>query len=300
MRPLPYIRKISAACFAVLVFIVFSSFSVLASIGGTDTDEAERTIILIDEDGNEFEVEKADDTNISDILEGSREAAKKLDEENSQERSQEDSVNSVFVYEEGRGLKEAGFEDDWSLILINKKHLIPSDYRFELATIKGNIKSDVRVVEHVNSLLQAAKDDGVDIFICSPYRDEEKQQKLFEKKVAQYERKGYDHEKAFDLASETVAIPGSSEHQVGLAFDFVTPKYQRLDEGFAETDAGKWLAKNAPDHGFILRYPADKVSVTDIEFEPWHYRYVGVKAAKEMTKLNLSLEEYDEMIGLVQ
>ncbi len=300
MRSLPYIRKISAACFAVLVFIVFSSFSVLESIGGTDTDEAERTIILIDEDGNEFEVEKADDTNISDILEGSREAAKKLDEENSQERSQEDSVNNVFVYEEGRGLKEAGFEDDWSLILINKKHLIPSDYRFELATIKGNIKSDVRVVEHVNSLLQAAKDDGVDIFICSPYRDEEKQQKLFEKKVAQYERKGYDHEKAFDLASETVAIPGSSEHQVGLAFDFVTPKYQRLDEGFAETDAGKWLAKNAPDHGFILRYPADKVSVTDIEFEPWHYRYVGVKAAKEMTKLNLSLEEYDEMIGLVQ
>ncbi len=296
MSSLPYIRKISAACFAVLVFIIFSSFSVLASIGDAEAGEEDRTIILVDEDGNEFEVEKADNTNIRGILEGSRSAARKLDEEN----GQFDSGSRVLVYEEGQGLKEAGFEEDWSLILINKKNLIPSDYRFELATIKGNIKSDVRVVEHVNSLLQAAEDDGVDIFICSPYRDEEKQQKLFEKKVAQYEREGYDHARAFDLASETVAIPGTSEHQVGLAFDFVTPKYQRLDEGFADTEAGKWLAKNASDYGFILRYPADKVNVTDIEFEPWHYRYVGIKAAKEMKRLNLCLEEYDEMIGVVQ
>lgn len=295
MSSVPYIRKISAAVSAILVFVTFSSFSVMAS-KDAGADESVQTIILVDEDGTKYEVEKADDSNISAILEDSRDAAKKLDEEKKQEKHD----GTVLVYEEGQGLKEAGFEDDWSLILINKKHLIPSDYRFELATIKGNIRSDVRVVEHVNSLLQAAKEDGVDIFICSPYRSEEKQQKLFEKKVAQYEKEGYYHAKAYDLASETVAIPGSSEHQVGLAFDFVTTKYQRLDAGFADTEAGKWLAKNAPDHGFILRYPADKVAVTDIEFEPWHYRYVGVKAAKEMTKLNLALEEYDEMIGLVQ
>ncbi|MBO4373946.1 MAG: M15 family metallopeptidase [Lachnospiraceae bacterium] len=295
MRNIPYIRKISAAVITILFFVIFSSFTADVSNAGDESEDT-GTILLIDEDGSEFRVEKADDTNISGILEGSKDAAKKLDEENRLSGTD----GQVMVYDENEGLKEASFDDDWSLILINKQHVIPDDYKFELATIKGNIKSDVRVVEHVNSLLEAAKSDGVDIFICSPYRDEEKQQKLFEKKVAQYEREGYYHEKAVDLASETVAIPGSSEHQVGLAFDFVTTKYQRLDDGFGETEAGIWLRQNAPDYGFILRYPADKVKETDIGYEPWHYRYVGVKAAKEMTALNLSLEEYDEMIGLVE
>ncbi|MCR5649786.1 MAG: M15 family metallopeptidase [Lachnospiraceae bacterium] len=294
MNSVPYIRKICAALFAVLVFVTFSSFSVNAS-KENGAEDAEETVTLVDENGLEYKVEKADSANISAILEGSKEAARTLDEENADSSSEDPAVR---IYD-GSGLKEAAFEDDWSLILINKKHLIPSDYRFELATIKGNIRSDVRVVEHVNDLLSAAKEDGVDIFICSPYRDEEKQQKLFDKKVASYEKQGYYHEKAYDLASETIAIPGSSEHQVGLAFDFVTTGYQRLDAGFADTDAGKWLKEHAWEYGFILRYPADKVSVTDIEYEPWHYRYVGKKAAKEMTELNLTLEEYDEMIGLV-
>ncbi len=292
MRSIPYIRKISAALLAILVFVVFSSFTVDASKKGEEAED--ETIALIDEDGNTFEVEKADNTNIQSILEGSKDAAKKLYEED--DRTYD---SSITIYDEKEGLKEAAFEDDWSLILINKEHLIPDDYRFELATIKGNIKSDVRVVEHVNALLEAANRDGVDIFICSPYRDEEKQQKLFDKKVASYERQGYEHDEAYDLASETIAIPGTSEHQAGLAFDFVTTKYQRLDDGFGQTEAGLWLKEHAPEYGFILRYPENKVDITDIEYEPWHYRYVGEKAAKEMTKLDLTLEEYDEMIGLV-
>ncbi|MBR5375989.1 MAG: M15 family metallopeptidase [Lachnospiraceae bacterium] len=293
MGSAPYVRKTAAAIFAILVFVIFSSFTVNASKADTE-EQKDETVTLIDDDGNSFEVEKADESNIRAILEGSKDAARKLDEEENRKGD-----GSIRIYDDETGLKDAAFEDDWSLILINKEHLIPPDYRFELSTIKGNIKSDVRVVEHVNALLKAAEEDGVDIFICSPYRDEEKQQDLFEKKVAAYERQGFDHDEAYDMASESIAIPGTSEHQAGLAFDFVTPRYQRLDEGFGQTEAGIWLKDNAPDYGFILRYPKGKSDITDIEYEPWHYRYVGAKAAREITDLNLTLEEYDKMIGLV-
>ncbi len=313
MKSLPYIRKITAVVLTCLLFVLFSSFNAGATGIAYDTEEAEdNKVILIDDKGERIELARADvlhtvsddrsetfvgdEEDVERILKNSKEAARKFKDRQTGKNIDE----TVTIYDDEKGYAEAAFDEDWSLILINKQHHIPSDYRFELATIKGEIKSDVRVVEHVLEMLQAAKDDGVDIFICSPYRSEEKQIKLFERKVAQYTKEGYDYDKAYDLASETVAIPGTSEHQVGLAFDFVTSKYQRLDAGFADTDAGRWLKRNAPDYGFILRYPEDKVAITDIEFEPWHYRYVGVKAAKEITSLGMCLEEYDEMIGLVE
>ena len=204
----------------------------------------------------------------------------------------------TVIYDEEKGMTEADFDDDWSLILINKKHKIPADYNFELSTIKGAIKSDVRVTRHVLDMIKGAEEDGVKLYICSPYRDFERQEELFNKKVKSYLRKGYEFDDAYELASQTVAIPGTSEHQVGLAFDFITENYTVLEAGFAETDAGKWLKENAADYGFILRYPADKEKITDIEFEPWHYRYVG-EAAHEIMDRGLCLEEYVSEIGLV-
>lgn len=190
------------------------------------------------------------------------------------------------------------FEDDWSLILVNKEHLIPEDYDVELGTIRGNIKADVRIVDNVLTMIKKASEDGVYISICSPYRDYDRQVVLFNRKVASYKARGYSEEEAYDLASNTVAIPGTSEHQLGLAFDFISNNYTSLDEGFADTDAGKWLKDNAADYGFILRYPEDKVDITDIQFEPWHYRYVG-QAAHYIMENGLCLEEYDEMIGMI-
>ncbi len=314
MKSLPYIRKITAAVLTCLLFVIFASFNAGAEDSVNEEISADNKVVIIDDAGNRIEIERADvfhtvsDDNADDttfvgseedierILKNSKDAAERFNSRQNGSRVD----NSVKIYDDVKGSMDATFDDDWSLILINKEHRIPKDYEFELATIKGEIKSDVRVVEHVLEMIKDAQEDGVDIFICSPYRSEEKQEKLFDRKVAQYTRQGYDYDKAYDMASETVAIPGTSEHQVGLAFDFVTPGYQRLDAGFADTEAGQWLAKNAPDYGFILRYPEDKVAITDIEFEPWHYRYVGVDAAKEITALGLCLEEYDEMIGLVE
>ncbi len=217
--------------------------------------------------------------------------------ENSYKNSMEADEDAVIVDENGNTVP-ATFDDDWSLILINKKHLIPEDYTFELAVIKGAIKTDARVVPHVKDLLLAAKEDGVTILICSPYRDPERQKMLFARKMKFYTKKGYSESEAYDLASQTVAIPGTSEHEAGLAFDFISDDYSMLDAGFADTDAGKWLKENAADYGFILRYPLGKEKITEIEFEPWHYRYVGVDAAKEIMSRGITLEEYDKEIGI--
>ena len=206
--------------------------------------------------------------------------------------------DTVIVDENGN-VQDATYEDDWSLILINKKHLIPEDYAFEVATIKGAVRSDVRIVSYVKDLIQAAADDGVQLYICSPYRDMDKQEQLFEKKMRFYLKQGYDEAESYDLASQTVAIPGTSEHQVGLAFDFIMEDYQQLDEGFEYTEGGRWLKENAADYGFILRYPKGKEEITGIIYEPWHYRFVGVKAAKEIMARGITLEEYDKEIGLV-
>ena len=91
-----------------------------------------------------------------------------------------------------------------------------------------------------------------------------------------------------------VTVPGASEHQIGLALDIVCSTYMSLDEGFGDTEAGKWLAENSCRFGFILRYPKGKEYITGIEYEPWHFRYVGVKAAEVITKQGITLEEFWE------
>ena len=106
--------------------------------------------------------------------------------------------------------------------------------------------------------------------------------------------RGMSYLEAYQLASQAVTVPGASEHQIGLALDIVTDSYLTLDEGFGDTPAGKWLAENSCHYGFILRYPKDKEYITGIEYEPWHFRYVGTEAATLMTEQGITLEEFWE------
>ena len=89
-------------------------------------------------------------------------------------------------------------------------------------------------------------------------------------------------------------MPNASEHQIGLALDIVTDTYVALNEGFAKTAAGKWLAENSCKYGFILRYPKGKEDITGIEYEPWHFRYVGAEVATLITEQGITLEEFWE------
>lgn len=182
-------------------------------------------------------------------------------------------------------------KDDWRLVLINKQHSIPEDYSFNLATITGRMQCDERILDDLADMLQAAKNDGIHLDICSPYRTHDHQIELFEQKITKYMKRGMSYMEAYQLSSQAVTLPGNSEHEVGLALDIVCNTYQNLDEGFADTEAGKWLAANSFRYGFILRYPKGKEYVTGIEYEPWHFRYVGVEAATYITEQGITLEE---------
>lgn len=184
--------------------------------------------------------------------------------------------------------------DDWQLVLVNKQHPVPKDYSFTLGTITGNMKCDVRIIDDLMEMLQAASKDGISLMICSPYRDYNRQTVLFNRKIDYYMNKGYSYMEAYKIASMSVTVPGASEHQIGLALDIVSDTYTTLDTGFGETSAGMWLRENGSQYGFILRYPLGKEYITGIQYEPWHFRYVGKKAAQAIMSQDITLEEFLE------
>jgi len=146
-------------------------------------------------------------------------------------------------------------------------------------------------------MMEAARQDDVDLLICSAYRSYDQQAYNLQRSKEGYLQAGYSPEQAAVIAGRYIAPAGGSEHQTGLAVDIVTPSYQILDDGYANTAAAQWLLENAADYGFILRYPRDKAEITGIWFEPWHYRYVGREAAGTIMEQGLCLEEYLEETG---
>lgn len=187
--------------------------------------------------------------------------------------------------------------EDWSLLLVNNRHPIPENYEFTLGTIWGNLQCDERVIPPLLAMLQAAKEDNITLEVCSPYRTLDRQEYLFDRKIVRYMNKGMSYMDAYKLAARVVNVPGTSEHQIGLALDIYADSYKSLDEGFGETAAGKWLRENCAEYGFILRYPKGKEYITGIEYEPWHFRYVGKTAALEIMEQGLTLEEYLETLN---
>lgn len=182
-------------------------------------------------------------------------------------------------------------DGDWKLVLANPTHRLPDDFSITEAPIQG-YTMDSRAVGPAKEMIAAAKADGVDLLVCSAYRPISTQKRLYNNKVQEYLNQGNSQAEAERIAATIVAIPGTSEHQTGLALDIVTPSYQTLDDGYENTAAAQWLKANAADYGFILRFPKDKEDITKIIFEPWHYRYVGVEAAQEIMSKGICLEEY--------
>ena len=181
---------------------------------------------------------------------------------------------------------------DWELLLVNKKNRIPDGYTVELENVEKTHKVDKRIAEALNQMLSDARKEGLSPIICSSYRTNERQKYLFERKIKQYKNSGYSTNEAQELASYWVAIPGTGEHETGLAVDIVSKEYQILDEKQENTEVQKWLMENSYKYGFTLRYPTDKKDITMINYEPWHYRYVGIENATYMKEHNLCLEEY--------
>ncbi|MGN1030474.1 MAG: M15 family metallopeptidase [Butyricicoccaceae bacterium] len=187
----------------------------------------------------------------------------------------------------------------WNMVLVNDENPVPDDYQFELSTVDGNstesYEFDSRAADALTEMLDAGCEEGLELYIVSTYRTPEHQEELFNQKISEYEAQGKTEEEAIAAAAEIVTPSKCSEHNIGLAADILGSGYSILDSGFADTDAGKWLAEHCTEYGFILRYPENKTEQTGITFEPWHFRYVGKEAAQYITKNDLCLEEFIQL-----
>lgn len=200
------------------------------------------------------------------------------------------------------GLPE-GSTADWNLILLNPEdgNKIDEEIAFSHAEFDGQV-CDARAADAFQSMKDAAlAEANVTLFLRSGYRSIATQSVNYNAAIQRYKDQGYSDAEALSRTNAYYTVPGHSEHHSGLAFDTITPEYHRdiwsLDDRFADTDAYVWLEEHCWEYGFILRYAKDKQEITRINFEPWHYRYVGVEHAQFMRENNLCLEEYIALLN---
>ena len=183
-------------------------------------------------------------------------------------------------------------EAPWQLTLVNKDHPLPEDWDVNTMELPNGLPIDSRIYDALTAMLNDCKAASLDPIVCSAYRTIQRQTELFESKIDSFMRDGLSYDEAYLAASQIVAIPGTSEHNLGLSVDICSAGYQLLDDAQAETPEQLWLMEHCAEYGFILRYPKEKQHITGIIWEPWHYRYVGVDRAREITDSGLCLEEY--------
>ncbi len=179
--------------------------------------------------------------------------------------------------------------NNWNLLLVNRNYILPENFSVDLANAAPGYdkKLDSRVAQHYTDMFNAAKTDGIKLVPLSGNRRISTQKTNFENKINYYINQGYDKTTATQKAAQIILPPGCSEHNAGLAMDICS-----LETSFEKTNEYKWLVENAADYGFILRYPKEKQAVTEITYEPWHWRYVGVETAKAVNAKGQCLEEY--------
>ena len=188
--------------------------------------------------------------------------------------------------------------------LVNVENPLTDDFEVETRQVTYNGSTvdklfDVRAADQLEAMLNDAKSAGYPMYLVSTYRTIEYQRGLYNRKVNEYLNKGYEQSAAEAEAAKWVAIPGTSEHNLGLVADIVSSTWYNtnsdLEQTFEDTEHFTWLIEHCADYGFILRYPKGKEAVTGIVYEPWHYRYVGTEVAHYIMDNNLTLEEFWEV-----
>lgn len=184
---------------------------------------------------------------------------------------------------------EIPVSEEWNLIVVNRWNEIPEDYVVDLIELSNGKKVDSRIYPALQEMFDVARAEGIYPIVGEGYRTAEEQQKILDDKIQAYINEGYSKLRAEKTAKEWVALPGTSEHQLGIAVDINADKSKCTNEAVYV-----WLAENAYKYGFILRYSVGKQQITGTSYEPWHYRYVGIEAAKEIYEQQICLEEYME------
>lgn len=200
-------------------------------------------------------------------------------------------AGSVTHYKQSRA-------KEWNLLLVNSWNVLPDGYEEATEYIdydgQGN-RIDARVKDALLQMMNAGSD--YNLWGILLYRDGETQQRYFDAAVQEWKNKGYADSEAQAMAATEVIRPGTSEHQTGLAIDILGSGYTERDEAFDQSEAFQWLQAHCAEYGFILRYPKGKEAITGMEYEPWHYRYVGVEYATEIMSRGITLEEFLEEKG---
>lgn len=166
------------------------------------------------------------------------------------------------------------------VLLCNPWNPVPEDYVLQMSSIEGFQFASVGR-DALQKMLEDCRAAGLTCVINNSYRSKATQQRMWDKSVAEFMKKGMTKEQAEKETGKTTAIPGHSEHQTGLGVD--------LNGSQALYD---WLAEHCWEYGFILRYPDNKIDITGIIYEPWHFRYVGTELSLEIKELGITLEEY--------
>ncbi|MDO5519274.1 MAG: M15 family metallopeptidase [bacterium] len=192
-------------------------------------------------------------------------------------------------------------EKESILILVNKDHPVPDDYKVKTSTYtKQGKKVASSILKPLETMLKAGEEEGLSFVVCSAYRSNKYQKDLFERDLKKNQNQGLDYEEAYKKTATSVQPSGYSEHATGLAVDIISSHNSELNKTQEETKEFKWLKKNCYKYGFILRYPENKSDITGIIYEPWHFRYVGKKVAKFIQENKLTYEEYIDLVNSVQ
>ena len=201
----------------------------------------------------------------------------------------EDSGSKDSVEEEEAEVDRA------RILLVNRNNPLPGNYEVTLLTLPDGVNRAAKeAYEPLCNMLKAGEKEGLNFEICSSYRDAARQKTLFEEDVEVLMQAGYSYTDAYEEVAKETMPPGCSEHSTGLAFDIVALDYQMLDAGQEKTKENEWLREHCAEYGFILRYPKGKEDITSINYESWHFRYVGKEAAEYIMKNGITLEEYLE------
>ena len=212
--------------------------------------------------------------------EAAEQAAQQEAERQAAEKAAEEAAKEAEAAAKAKEEAISAEKGEWYLILVNSDNAMPDDFDIETAEVEDGYVIDSRVKEPLQQMLADCREAGFSPRVISTFRTRETQQYL------------YDH----TANKADTAIPGHSEHECGLAADIIdADSLGWSDPLIAEQEdmpAQKWLMQHCHEYGFILRYPKDKEDITQIIYEPWHYRYVGKKHAAAIMQSGICLEEY--------
>lgn len=234
---------------------------------------------------------------IKEVREECKTTENKLKKENEQLQAEAEKAKvqpSSEAIAKENAEKLASNDDDWSLVLINSESPLDTSYAPSLTKITDEYSVDSRIADDTKKMFQDAADAEMSLNIVSAYCDNETLKESFNNEMLNWIYQGEAPLDAYDKTKQSVALPGTSEHATGLAMDITSSDYLGTDDEEENTDEAKWLKANCANYGYILRYPAEKSDITGVGYEPWHFRYVGKTAAKEIMEQGITLEEYLE------